>query len=242
MGQMSTVGGTTPLPGQIPLGASQGRRVSGHGRWVLSRLATRVAAKRRAFRSAVFGGALVAVSSAVTIAVLGTSRAADVTDVLALRTLAYASWLFGGMGLWAFCASPLSVASSGALAVERGFSEREVVESWTLGVWARIALGVFAVTLLPLGVSIALSPTSALLAARLLLVPGVALYAVLFGLCMALLARLGLALVPRAPRAAIALVVLLPFVVSFWFSDVPSVPGAFGWLIARLVGVGGLGL
>jgi hypothetical protein len=209
---------------------------------VLPRLATRVAAKRRAFRSAILGGALVALSSAATIAVLGTTSAADITDVLALRTLAYASWLFGGMGLWAFCASPLSASSSLVLAVERGFSERQVAESWTLGVWARIALGVFAVTLLPLGVSIALSPTSSVLVSRLLLLPLVATYAVLFGLCMALLARIGLSLVPRAPRVALALIVLLPFAVSFWFSDVPSVPGAFGWLIARLVGVGGLGL
>ncbi len=209
---------------------------------MLPRLATRVAAKRRAFRSAVLGGALVALSSAATIAALGTTSAADITDVLALRTLAYASWLFGGLGLWAFCASKLSATSSSALAVERGFSEHQIAASWTLGVWARIALGVFAVTLLPLGVSIALSPTSSLLLSRLLLLPGVAIYSLLFGLSMALLARLGLSLVPRAPRIALALVVLLPFVVSFWFSDVPSVPGAFGWLIARLVSVGGLGL
>lgn len=231
----------TYSPERGSFGPSVARRGAARAQWALSRLSTHAATRRRSFRSAVAGGALVAVSSAVTIGALGVGSASDVTDVLALRTLAYASWLFGALGLWAFCATPSPAESNSVQAVERGFSPRDVERSWTFGVAARVAASVFAVTVLPLAVSIATSPSSSLLASRLLLVPGVALYSLLFGASIALLARLTLSLVPGAPRLTLALIVLLPFVASFWFDGVPSVPGAFGWLIARLVHVGGWG-
>jgi hypothetical protein len=206
----------------------------------LSRLATRDGASRRLFRSAGYSGAAVALSTALLVGLLGFGSASDVTDVLALRALAYASWLFGGLGLWVFCAPDRR--DSTRLAAERGFSGTDVARAWFLGVSSRIAVGVFLVTLVPLALSIALSQTPSLLASRLLLVPGIALYAVVFGISMALLGRLAIGASPRSPRLLVAIIVLLPFVASLWFRDVPSIPGAFGFMIRRLIDVGGFGL
>lgn len=229
-----------------PLGrGSSGTSLGGgkptvRGLWVLSRLSTREAAGRRAFRGARASGVLVALSTALLVAVLGGGSAADVTDILALRALAYASWLFGALGLWVFCGT--DPRASSALAAERGFDGEAVSRAWLFGVTLRIALGVFVVTLVPLALSIASSPTAPLLIARLTLLPAVALYSLLFGVTMALLGRMALVLAPEAPRLLLVLVVLLPYVASLWFTDAPSVPGAFGFLIERMIELGGAGL
>lgn len=211
----------------------------GSGPWALARLVTRAGSRRRAFRSALWSGGLIALLSAPAIALLAGTSAADATDILALRVLAYASWLVGGLGCWAFLAPDTELTATGTLARERGYSGEDLGRWWTAGVAVRIAVAVFLVTLLPLGVSIALSTTATMLTSRLLLLPGVAGYAILLGSILALLARLARRLAPRFPRVTLAGLVLLPFLASFWFPETPSVPGVFGWLLDGLIALGG---
>jgi hypothetical protein len=182
---------------------------------------------------------LIALSSTPAIALLAQTSAADATDILALRVLAYASWLVGAFGTWAFLTPAADTSTAAALARARGFSESELGQLWTVGVALRLALAVFLVTLLPLGVSAALSPTRGMLLSRLLLVPAVAAYAVLLGGSLALLCRLCRSLTPRAPRITLAALVLLPFFASFWFPAIVSFPGLFGWLLDGLIALGG---
>lgn len=211
----------------------------GSGSWALARLVTRAGSRQRAFRSALWGGGFVALVSTPAIVLLARTSAADATDILALRVLAYASWLMGGLGCWAFLAPSGETSATARLAQERGFSREDLGRLWTAGVALRIAMAVFLVTLLPLAVSIALSPSLALLASRLLLVPGVAAYAIVLGASLAWLARLTRRLTPRFPRITLAGLVLLPYWASFWFPATPSLPGIFGWLLEGLIALGG---
>lgn len=209
------------------------------GSWALARLVTRGGSKRRAFRSALWSGVSLALLSTPLIAVLARTSATDATDILALRVLAYASWLVGGLGVWAFFAPGALSPMADTLARERGYSADDLGALWTAGVATRIAAVVFLITLLPLGVSIALSPTTSLLVSRSLLLPAVAAYAALLGATLAGLGSLARRLTPRHPRATVAALVLLPYFASFWFPAIPSVPGVFGWLLDGLIALGG---
>lgn len=211
----------------------------GSGSWALARLVTRAGSRRRAFRSALWSGGFVALVSTPAIALLARTSAADATDILALRVLAYASWLVGGLGCWAFLAPAADTTATASLARERGFSREDLGRLWTAGVTFRIASAVFLVTLLPLAVSIALSTSLAMLASRLLLLPGVAAYAIVLGGSLAWLAQLARRLTPRFPRVTLAGLVLVPFWASFWFPATPSLPGVFGWLLEGLIALGG---
>lgn len=221
-----------PLPFRPTRGTSWGS-------WALARLVTHPGAKRRPFRSALWSGGLIALSSTPAIALLARTSAADSTDILALRVLAYASWLVGAFGSWAFLTPAAEAQTAGALARARGFSGTELGQLWTVGVAVRLGVAVFLVTLLPLGVSAALSPTRGMLLSRLLLIPAVAAYAALLGGSLALLCRFSRQLTPGAPRSTLAALVLLPFFASFWFPAIVSFPGIFGWLIDGLIALGG---
>lgn len=209
------------------------------GPWALARLVTRGGSQRRAFRSALWSGVSLALLSTPLIAVLARTSAADATDILAIRVLAYASWLVGGFGAWAFFGPGAVSPMADTLARERGFSTSDLGTLWSVGVAVRLALAIFLITLLPLGVSVALSPSTSLLLSRALLLPAVAAYATLLGGVIAALGSLARRLTPRHPRATLALLVLLPYFASFWFSAIPSVPGVFGWLLDGLIALGG---
>lgn len=209
------------------------------GAWALARLVTRPGAQRRAFRSALWSGGMLALFSTPWIVLLSRTSAADATDILALRVLAYASWLVGAFGCWAFLAPDAGGSTTSALARERGFSGEELGQMWTVGVALRLALGIFLVPLVPLVASIALSPSRGLLLSRTLLLPGVAAYALLLGASLAGLGRLVLRITPRTPRLTLAVLVLLPYAAGLWFDDIVSLPGIFGWLLEGLIALGG---
>ena len=193
------------------------------GPWALARLVTRGGSQRRAFRSALWSGVSLALLSTPLIAVLARTSAADATDILAVRVLAYASWLVGGFGAWAFFGPGAVSPMADTLARERGFSTSDLGTLWSVGVAVRLAQAIFLITLLP----------------QALLLPAVAAYATLLGGVIAALGSLARRLTPRHPRATLALLVLLPYFASFWFSAIPSVPGVFGWLLDGLIALGG---
>ncbi len=217
---------------------------SWRGLWVLSKLSTRAGRQSRGFRTTRLGGWMVGLGATASIALLAVNGAADTTDVLALRVLAYASWLYGVFALSALCKSaPTALDGAlGGLAAERGYSPADVSRSWVIGAAAALARGVSTMTLIPLVVSIALSDTTRQLTTRLLLLPAVVVYALVFGYTLALVTHWARRLTPAYPRVTTAIIVLVPYGAHLLFPDTPSIPSAFGSLIDAMITWGGWGL
>ncbi|HEY4102490.1 MAG TPA: hypothetical protein VGM44_01320 [Polyangiaceae bacterium] len=122
-----------------------------------------------------------------------------------------------------------------ALALTRGFSDRDLLRARMLAAALRVArlIGVPALLL----ILVALARGEAL-AWALVVAPGVAAYALLFGLCVALLAQFSAALAPRHARALLAALVLGPMLLSKAYPALPNLPAACAELLDRLFATG----
>ncbi|HEX3774919.1 MAG TPA: hypothetical protein VHV51_10675 [Polyangiaceae bacterium] len=124
-----------------------------------------------------------------------------------------------------------------ALALARGFSDRDVLRARVLAAALRVALLLGVPALLLVLVALARGES---LGWALVLAPGVAIYAALFGLCLALLAEFSAALAPRHARALLATLVLCPLLLSQAYPALPNLPAAFAELLDRLFALGSL--
>jgi hypothetical protein len=160
------------------------------------------------------------------------------TQGLLHAALVSLSWVVGALaalGTAQVSAQQTERAGLEALAAQRGFPERDVLRARFLASAERVArlIGVPALLLVGSAVTCGLSPTWAVATA-----PAVALYAVLLGLGLALLAQFSAELAPRHPRALLAALVLGPLLLSQAYPAIPSLPGAFSALLDRLLQAG----
>ncbi len=220
------------LPHPTPLGRSWAWR-----RLRLGLLATHRGATGSRFRGLGWSAGLLALSGVVSIALLSRVGAAEVGDVLALRLLAYASWLYGGLGLAALLAPRADDANARRLALLRGQIADETASLW-IGIAARIATGVFLAALPGLLVAWAVAPAQ-LVAARAWLFPASFVYAVALGASLGGVGALSVRIAPRSPRFFAAGLVLVPYVLAVGAPAIPSIPGFFALLLNQMLQLGG---
>ncbi len=203
----------------------------------LGLLATQADSRSRRFRGLFWSELMLAISgvaSLIFVAALGTP---DVADLVALRLLAYASWLCGGFGLSALLGRA-DTRSATELARLRGVS----LEGWShfaLGVAVRIARGIVFAMLPVFVVAVAILPSQSSAASRWLLLPFLFAFAFALSACLGAVAGVVRRYWPHSPRRAAAGLLLVPWVVSWFFPAVPSVPGWFGLALTRMASFGG---
>lgn len=204
----------------------------------LGLLATQRAAAGGRFRGARVSGWFVALSGVLSVALAVWIGAGDVADLLALRVLAYAAWLYALVGLPALLHPDFSARSVSALSRLRG-----VVEIGPLprgvGLFARLAVGLLLAALPGVCFAALSSETLTLLGWRVGLVLASAGYLLLLAASLAAIGVLAEKLAPRTPRRCALALVLVPFLVGLLFPAVPSIPGAFLWAFERLIHLGG---
>ncbi len=205
----------------------------------LALLATESEVKTGRFRSVKISGLLLAFGASVSVLLVTWIGAGDVADVVALRLLAYAAWLYGLLGLPALL-HPQAVAQSAApLAELRGLAPPGGGVR-ALGLSIRLALGMLLAALPGIFVAAVSSPTPRALLIRASLVLFSAIYIVFLAAGLGGLGALAERLAPRWPRAMALTLVLLPFLLSLFWSPIPNLPGAFLWAFNQLVAWGGL--
>lgn len=163
------------------------------------------------------------------LAALGAGEAAD---VIALRLLAYASWIYGGFGLSALLAA--GQGSQIELARLRGQNPHQPLHRVT-GMGLRLALGIFLSALPSVLLSALVLPDSSLLPERLLLIPLSGLYAFALGTSLAAVGAFAERLTPRSPRITAALILLVPYTLHLTGTEIPSIPGLFSWFLEKML-------
>jgi len=204
----------------------------------LGLFSTQRAVGHRRFRGARLSGWFVAASGVASVMLAVWIGAGDVADVLALRVLAYAAWLYALIGLPALLHPDFSVRTVSALSRLRGVSEIGGLARG-LGLFARLAVGLLLAALPGVALAAFASETGAILGARVVLFVASTLYLLLLAASLALVGVFAERLAPLAPRRCALVLLLVPYFVSLVFPDVPSVPGAFFWAFERLVLWGG---
>jgi len=206
----------------------------------LGLLATERAASGRRFRGARISGWFVALSGVLSVVLAVWIGAGDVADLVALRVLAYAAWLYALLGLPALLHPEFSPRAVSALSRLRG-----VVEigpgARGLGLFVRLALGLFIAALPGVCLAAGLSETASDLFGRLVLVVASAFYLLLLAGSLAVVGVLSERLAPRTPRRYALALLVVPYLIGLGFPGVPSVPGAFLWAFQHLVLLGGYG-
>jgi hypothetical protein len=221
------------LPGQVSVGVRTGRSLF----W-LGLLTTQRAADGRRFRGARLSGWFVALSGVMSVALAVWIGAGDVADLLSLRVLAYAAWLYALLGLPALLHPDFSARTVSELSRLRGIAEIGPTARG-LGLFARLGSGLLLAALPGICLAAFLSETVSLLSLRVLLVVLSVLYLLLLAASLATVGVLAERVMPRAPRRTALALIIVPYLLGLAFPHVPSVPGAFFWAFERLMLVGG---
>ena len=198
----------------------------------LGLLATHAASRESGYRSLRVTAVLLALSGIASVLLLSRIGAAAASDVVALRILAYASWIFGAFGLSVLLKT--GTGDAPALARLRGF-DSVPLRARTLGLAWRLA---FVGTLGALPVvtaALVAAPTNSVLLWRVALLGGALVYIALLSLVLALVGVVAERLRPESPRFTAALFVLVPFGIALLGAHVPSIPGAFSWGLSQML-------
>ncbi len=190
---------------------------------------------QRRFRSLSYSGFFLCLSGLVTVWLVGQIGASDVADVLALRILAYACWLYGGFGLWILL-SPGAFEGSG-LARLRGLSiplGLSCFVTLTLKLFKSVSyVGLPAVALAAF--SAGDDPTRS---ARLTQLGWCVVYVLIFAMTVALVGALCIWLTPRRARTSAVSILLIPFGVDLTFGAIPNLISGLVWGMGQLISVG----
>jgi len=204
----------------------------------LGLLTTQRAVQGGRFKSARLSGWFVASSGVMSVALAVWIGAGDVADLLALRVLAYAAWLYALVGLPALLHPEFSAQTVSELSRLRGVSEIGAVAR-VFGLFARLALGLLLAALPGVGLAALSSDTAPVAALRLALILASALYLLFLAASLALVGALAEKLMPQTPRRCAVALLVVPYLIGLSFPGVPSVPGAFLWAFEHLVIWGG---
>jgi hypothetical protein len=192
----------------------------------------------RQFRHLRFSGILLAMSGVASVFLVAELGAGDVADVIALRVVAYACWLYGALGLWALL-SPEALENSGrALLKMRGQSHLPF-RSQSLGIARHLSVGMCLSGIPGVVTAAALSPSLESLVHRLGLVAVCVVYLLSLSLVLGAIGGLSVRSAPKSPRRLALLLIVAPFFVSLFADDVPSIPGFYSWLLGEMIAWGG---
>ncbi len=205
----------------------------------LGLLVTAGGARAGRFRSVRTSGLLLALSAIGSVLLVTHVGAGDVADVVALRLLAYAAWLYGLLGLPALLDPKLRWASAEHLARLRGVQSTPA-PARALGLSVRLTGGMYLAALPGVVAAAATSHTLTTLGLRAALLALSAGYLLLLAAGLGVLGALAEQLAPKRPRRVALAMVLLPFALSWIHPNIPSLPGAFIWAFSELVLFGGL--
>lgn len=198
----------------------------------LGLLATHAASRESGYRSLRVTAVVLALSGTASVLLLARIGAAAASDVIALRILAYASWIFGAFGLSVLLKT--GTGDAPALARLRGF-DSVPLRARALGLALRLAF-VVALGALPVVIAaLVAAPTNSVLLWRVALLGGSLVYIALLSTVLALVGVAAERLRPESPRFTAALFVLVPFGIALLGPHVPSIPGAFAWGLSQML-------
>jgi hypothetical protein len=181
---------------------------------------------------------LLATSGVASVFLVRELGAGDVSDVVALRVLAYACWLYGALGLWALLSPEALENSGGALLKMRGQMHLRF-RSQSLGLARHLFLGMSLSGIPGVLAAATLSPNLASLVQRIGLLAASVLYLLSLSLVLGALGALSVRSAPKSPRRLALLLIVAPFLVSLVADDVPSIPGFYSWLLREMIAWGG---
>jgi hypothetical protein len=160
--------------------------------------------------------------------------------LLVVRALGWLSWVNGTLVAWALagelCRSRLSRGMANLMAM-RGYAESSLGNGRLVSAAARIAVLTGAPALVLCGVAAA-SSSVARAPWLALLVLGSEAYALVLGGAVALLVYWSARLAPRHTRLLLAAVVFGPCLTNAVYSNVPTLPDLFAWLLRALSAAG----
>lgn len=186
-------------------------------------------------------GFMIAAGGLILLFVVSGTRGRDALHVVVVRTLAWLSWSVGSIAALSATRDFAALDERdgiAALALERGYSERELGAARTAAS-VRVITGLLAVPALAVSMgALALSSSTGLLVPRVLLALGVLGYVAALGLALGIVARWSAAASPTHARVLLAVIVLGPELARAAWPHVPSLPAGFAWLLERLVSVG----
>jgi hypothetical protein len=186
-------------------------------------------------------GLLLSLSAILSVLLVTWLGAGDVADIVALRLLAYAAWLYGLLGLPALIGPEARKGSAGGLALLRGQGEVGPVRRG-LGLSLRLYVGLLIAALPGVIVAAAVSSGFQTLLLRTTLVLLSSVFLALLALSLGAVGAIAERLSPSHPRWIAIGVVLLPFGLGFFWPNIPSLPGAFLWAFEGLIHWGSLSL
>lgn len=192
------------------------------------------------FRGLRISGFLLGVSAVLSVLLVAWLGAADVADVVALRLLAYAAWLYGLVGLPALLGENVQHGSAEGLARLRGLrgsnTNRRIV-----GLGSRLFFGLSVAALPGLTMAVALSGSFHHLGRGIALLVFSTAYLACLAACLAAVGVLSERLSPKHPRLLSLSIIMLPFLLGHVLPGTPSIPGAFIAAFDALVAWGSIG-
>lgn len=211
-------GHPAPPVGAFRLGLTRLRRAG--------RMSTAAHAATFRYGSLLVSGALVAASSVGAVVLTARVGASDAVDLVALRLLAYAAWLYALVGLPALLdprrASTANIELAALRGVDlNGFGVR------AMGIGERLGRGLLLAALpgfLAIGFVL---PGARSLGPLAILLGAVAAYLVTLAVTLGLIGALAERISPRASRGVAFSLLLLPLVLSLWVDGMPSIPTLF---------------
>lgn len=182
--------------------------------------------------------ALIFVGHAIALPFAARAASGDAGDAVVVNALGWLTWLAAASIALSAVGRGADEASARELAFTRGFSG-PALRSAELLASGRRTLRVVGIPAVLLALfALGLSRSFSMLAARALLLAGVAGYVVVLGGLVAVLVRVSRALGPERPRSALIGLVLLPHFLHELFPRVPSIPALTGFLTTQLLGIG----
>lgn len=192
----------------------------------------------RQFRGLRLSGILLAVSGVASVLLARQLGASDVADVVALRVVAYACWLYGALGLWALLGREALKNSGGALLKMRGKALLPY-RSQAVGIARHLFVGMCLSGMPGVLAAAIVSPNIPSLLQRFGLLILSPLYLLSLAIVLGVLGAFSAHTSPKSPRRAALLMILVPFLLSLFINDVPSIPGFYSWLLRNMIDWGG---
>lgn len=197
-------------------------------------VATSAGSTEKRFRSLTISGVLLALSGVGSVILVAWLGAPDAADIVALRVLAYGCWLYGGLGMWALLAPHSLRDEPNVLARMRG----QEVDSWlmrALSFTRRLSVGMWLAGLPGLLTAAAVSHNAGAFAQRTALIAVSVLYLLSLSAVLGALGAFCLKASKRAPRSLAMSMVMIPFLLSFHYEGIPSIPGIYSWALRRMI-------
>lgn len=188
-------------------------------------------------RSLRFSAWLLGFSGVVSALVVTKLGAPDVADLYALRIVAYAAFLFGGLGLWTLLSPEALREPCFGLAQLRGWDQHSSAVRFS-ALARHLFTGMCIAGLPGIFASTYVAHTLPSRQGRLLLIASTALYFLALAISLAILAALSRRLAPRSTRAVTGALIIVPFFCHLAAPGFPNLISLYLWGFEQLTFVG----